>query len=176
MKGHAIEATDIHDVWFEHLSACNAYSGLCGNGSVRLVIRRCHFHDVLEGVLASRKPADTAGFFISDNLLEGIMPWPTTHQQWSELPESRGVWICGAGHVVCYNRIHHWKDGMDVDESKATISCDFHNNEVSECFDDGCEMDGSDRNTRNYFNRYTNVLCGISFQPIHGGPCYAFAM
>ncbi len=35
-------------------------------------------------------------------------------------------------------------------------------------------MDGSERNNRCFENRYTNVLVGISFQPIYGGPAYAF--
>ena len=50
---------------------------------------------------------EPSGFFICDNLIEGIMPWPATHQQWHDLPESRGVWLAGTGHVVCYNRIRH---------------------------------------------------------------------
>ena len=35
-------------------------------------------------------------------------------------------------------------------------------------------MDFSERNTRNYMNRYTNVFQGVSEQPIFGGPCYIF--
>jgi len=38
----------------------------------------------------------------------------------------------------------------------------------------GAELDGSERNSRNFLNRYTNSLVGISFQPVYGGPCYAF--
>jgi hypothetical protein len=40
--------------------------------------------------------------------------------------------------------------------------------------DDGCEMDYSERNTRNFCNRYTNVFQGVSVQPIYGGPVYIF--
>ena len=84
------------------------------------------------------------------------------------------MWVNGLGNIICYNRIRHWKDGMDVDESIQCVGCDLHNNDMSECFDDGCEMDGSDRNNRNYDNRYTNALTGVSLQPIHGGPVYVF--
>ncbi len=102
------------------------------------------------------------------------MPWPATDKQWHELPESRAIWISGQGNVACYNLISHCKDGLDLDDCRACVSNDFHNNDVRDVFDDGSEMDGSDRNTRNFYNRYTNVLCGISFQPVYGGPVYAF--
>jgi len=172
---NVIDLRNQHDVWLENLAVCHGYAAICGHECERLVIRRCHLYDVLEGVLANRNRGHVArDFFIADNVLEGMMPWPATPQQWHDLPESRGIWIAGPGHVCCYNRIHHFKDGMDVDESAQTISCDFHNNDVSCVFDDGCEMDGSDRNTRNFYNRYTNVLCGVSLQPVHGGPVYVF--
>jgi hypothetical protein len=51
---------------------------------------------------------------------------------------------------------------------------DFHNNDGFDLGDDGSELDGSERNVRFFNNRYTNSLCGISFQPVYGGPCYAF--
>ncbi len=172
---HAVEASDIHDVWFEKLSICNAYSAIRAHESSRIVVRRCHLFGVICGIFASKDETDhEGGFFISDNLIEGIMPWPATDKQWHDLPESRGIWITGRGNVVCYNRIRHCKDGMDLDDCRACVSNDFYNNDVSEMFDDGSEMDGSDRNTRNFNNRYTNVLCGISFQPVYGGPVYAF--
>jgi hypothetical protein len=172
---HAVEASGVHDVWFEKLAICNAHSAIRAHESTRIVVRRCHFYGVLCGVFASKDETDrVGGFFISDNLMEGLMPWPTTDKQWHDLPESRGVWITGRGNVVCYNRIRHFKDGMDLDDCRACVSNDFYNNDISEMFDDGSEMDGSDRNTRNFYNRYTNVLCGISFQPVYGGPVYAF--
>jgi hypothetical protein len=174
LTDHAVDARDVHDVWFERLSICNAYSAVCANNSSRIVVRRCHLFGVLCGVLATRDDGRLGELFISDNLMEGIMPWPATSKQWHELPESRAVWITGRGNVVCYNRIHHFKDGVDLDDCRACVSNDIHNNDVSEVFDDGAEMDGSDRNTRCFENRFTNVLCGISFQPIYGGPVYAF--
>lgn len=175
LTDHAVEARGVHDVWFEKLSICNAYSGICGHESARLVVRRCHLYGVLCGVYATGDESGNLGeLFIADNLIEGIMPWPATDKQWHDLPESRGIWISGRGSDICYNRVHHCKDGIDLDDCRACVSNDIHNNDVSEVFDDGSEMDGSDRNTRNFYNRYTNVLCGISFQPVYGGPVYAF--
>jgi len=51
---------------------------------------------------------------------------------------------------------------------------DFHNNDVSELTDDGIEMDYSERNTRCFYNRLTNVYQGITTQPVYGGPIYIF--
>jgi hypothetical protein len=118
------------------------------------------------------------GFFISDNVLEGRLPWlpPASkeHQKLWEKVEDRGVNITGTGHDVCYNRISHFKDAMDTDPSTNCSAIDFHHNDCSELIDDGCEMDGSERNTRCFLNRFTNVLTGISVQPVFGGPVYIF--
>ena len=51
---------------------------------------------------------------------------------------------------------------------------DIHNNDLSELTDDGIELDYSERNTRCFFNRLTNVFQGISMQPVYGGPVYVF--
>jgi hypothetical protein len=45
---------------------------------------------------------------------------------------------------------------------------------MSELTDDGIEMDYSERNTRCFHNRLTNVFQGISMQPVYGGPVYVF--
>jgi hypothetical protein len=82
--------------------------------------------------------------------------------------------MSGRGHVVCYNRVHHFADGIDTYHSKVCAAIDVHNNDISECTDDGSEMDFSERNTRNFNNRYTNIFQGISEQPIMGGPTYIF--
>jgi hypothetical protein len=83
--------------------------------------------------------------------------------------------VTGSGHVICYNRVRNFKDGIDLFPSRGgCFANDVHNNEVSECMDDGAEMDYSERNTRNFCNRYTNVFQGISEQPIFGGPTYIF--
>lgn len=175
LKSHAVDACGVHDVWFEKLSIRNAFSAIRAHESSRIVVRRCHLYNIICGVFAAKDDTDqVGGFFISDNRIEGIMPWPVTDKQWHDLPESRGIWITGRGNVVCYNCIQHCKDGMDLDDCRACVSNDFYNNDIHEMFDDGSEMDGSDRNTRNFNNRYTNVLCGVSFQPIYGGPVYVF--
>ena len=170
-----IDFSNQHDLWFEKISVRAGHNLFRGHGAYRIVIRRCHIFDGIVGVFAVGDDTKQLGrFFIADNLFEGVMPWPTTKEQYAALTESRGVWMGGTGNVVCFNRFHHWKDGIDMADCRRCDSNDFHNNDVSECFDDGTELDGSERNTRCFLNRYTNVYQGISFQPIYGGPAYAF--
>lgn len=175
LNGAAIDASSVHDVWFEQLEIANAWTLLRANESSNIVVRRCHLHDGICGVVASRNDnTNVRNFFISDNLIEGTMPWPVTREQWRELPESRGIWITGSGHDIGFNRIRHMKDGIDLDESPSCYAIDIHNNDISEMFDDGAALDGSERNTRCFLNRFADVRQGISFQPVFGGPAYAF--
>ena len=170
----AIAASDAHDVWFEDLTIRRATWGLVAHMSQRLVVRRCHFHDVKRGITATRNTdGRLGGLFIADNLLEGPFAW-TDRPHGAKVEENRGIEVGGAGNVICYNRVRGFKDGIDMYPSVRCVACDVHNNEVSECLDDGCEMDGSERNCRCYLNRFTNVFQGISVQPVYGGPIYIF--
>lgn len=169
--GRAVSATNIHDVWFEKLTLRNADYALVGHNSARLVIRRCHMHDVEFGITCTNNSTDRVqGFFISDNVIEGPSTWPRT----KGIEDARGIQMTGQGHVVCFNRIRGFGDAVDTFPSQRCAAIDFHNNDISECTDDGSEMDYSERNTRNYFNRYTNVFQGVSVQPVFGGPVYIF--
>lgn len=169
--GRGISAGDIHDVWFERLTIRNADYGIVGHRSYRLVVRRCHIHDCDFGLTCTNNDnGKVADFFIADNTIEGPCTWPRT----KGIEDPRGVQVTGSGHVVCYNRIRGFSDAMDTFPSRRCSAIDFHNNEVSEMTDDGCEMDYSFRNTRCFHNRFTNVFQGISVQPVYGGPVYVF--
>ncbi len=177
--GRVISATDIHDVWFENLTLRNAGRGMVLNGSARMVVRRCHIHTVHSGITATRNPTDTvSGFFIADNVIEGLLKWvPPEGKEWREMWdkfEDRGIELTGSGHDVCYNRIRNFKDAIDTFPSAHCAAIDFHHNDCSELIDDGCEVDFSERNTRCFCNRFTNVFQGISAQPVFGGPVYIF--
>jgi hypothetical protein len=182
-KGHLIDVSGRHDVWFERLTVRGeCYSDFCLHNASRIVIRRCHIQPVLQGIYGTKNDSGRLGqLFISDNVIEGIQPWPATAEQWRTIPENRSIWIGGRGNVVCYNRVSRCKDGIDTaqyekapDTVPAEVAIDFHNNDVSDAYDDGAEMDGSFRNTRVFLNRFVNTLTGISFQPILGGPIYAY--
>ncbi len=171
VPGQAISASGSHDVWFEALTVQNATYGIVIHDSARIVVRGCHIRHVEYGLTATRNTQGTAvDHFISDNLMEGPSTWPRT----KGIENARGVQITGQGHVVCYNRIRGFADAIDTFPSRRCASIDFHNNELSELTDDGIELDYSERNTRCFHNRLTNVFQGISMQPVYGGPVYVF--
>lgn len=168
-----ISAIEIHDVWFENLTIRNADYGIVAHDSARLVVRRCHIHNVEFGLTWTRNSKDrTRDFFISDNIIEGPSVWPRTKEKGIE--NARGIQATGAGHVICYNRIRGFADAIDTFGSQRCQAIDIHNNDVGELTDDGIEMDYSERNTRCFYNRLTNVYQGISTQPVFGGPVYIF--
>ncbi len=168
---HVIEASGTHDVWFEGLTVQNARHGVTFHDCSRIVVRRCHISRVDYGMNAVR---DTRGLaqdhFVADNVIEGPSTWPRT----KGIEDARGIQITGEGHVICYNRIRGFADAVDTYSSARCAAIDIHNNDVSELTDDGIELDYSERNTRCFFNRLTNVFQGISMQPVHGGPVYVF--
>jgi len=166
-----IDANDAHDVWFENLDIRNATYGMTAQDAHHLVIRRCHIHRIEYGIAITRNDRDTVrGMFIADNTLEGPSVWPRT----KGIENARGIQITGAGHEVCFNRIRGFADAMDTFPSPQCVAIDFHNNDCSECTDDGMEMDYSEHNTRSFNNRFTNIFQGISVQPVFGGPVYIF--
>jgi hypothetical protein len=169
--GRVISASGVHDVWFEGLELRNGDYGLVGHGSARLVLRRCHIHNVDYGLTCTNNDQDVVrGFFISDNLIEGPCTWPRT----KGIEDPRGIQVTGTGHDVCYNRLRGFADAIDTFPSGRCAAIDFHHNDISEMTDDGIEMDYSERNTRCFYNRITNVFQGISEQPLYGGPVYIF--
>ena len=169
-----ISASGLHDVWFEKLSIRKGIWGLVAHMTQRVVIRRCHFYDLKRGITATRNlDGRLGGMFIADNLLEGPCRWSDA-KHGASVEENRGIEITGTGNIVCYNRVRGFKDGIDMFPSRACVASDVHNNDLSECLDDGCEMDGSERNNRCFHNRLCNVFQGISVQPVYGGPIYIF--
>jgi hypothetical protein len=168
---NAIDGSELHDVWFENLEIRHAKSAIVVRDSTRLVIRRCHFHAVDFGLIATKDSKnESTGFFITDNVMEGPSSWPRA----KGIEDARGVQIVGAGHVVAYNRIRAFGDAIDTFQGNRVEAIDFHNNDVSELTDDGFELDYAQRNVRCFENRLTNVYQGISVQPVFGGPAYIF--
>lgn len=178
-KGKAqrgIEARGISDVWFEDISIRAAETGVLASDSSRMIIRRCHIYNVKCGIYVygyknDAQPAQN--FLIADNVLEGPFQWDRDSRG-AAMEEFRGIQIVGSGHIVCHNRVTRFKDGIDTCGSKYCSAIDIYNNDISDCMDDGIEMDFSERNNRCWNNRLTNVFQGISEQPIYGGPVYIF--
>ncbi|MFB3892690.1 MAG: right-handed parallel beta-helix repeat-containing protein [Phycisphaerae bacterium] len=170
-----IETTHVSDVWFEKLTIKGFHMGVLMLDSSDIVIRRCDIRQVQCGIYnyyrGDKEPS--RGYFIADNTLEGSLLWGRDNRG-AATEEWRGMQLTGIGHVICYNRIRQFKDGVDTFPSRYCCAIDIHNNEISECMDDGVEMDFSERNNRCFNNRLVNVHQGISEQPVFGGPVYVF--
>ena len=141
-------------------------------------------------------------FYIADNVFIGrhdpnkMMGW--NGAEWSKLPgfpETLGgpngseyaVKLYGQGHVVAYNYIANWHDGIDVAtygnpdgtprelRDRVPVSIDFYNNDIFNMGDNCIEMDGGAHNIRVFRNRCFNVIAGaLSATPLVGGPAYFF--
>lgn len=97
------------------------------------------------------------------------------------------VKVYGQGHVVAYNYIADWHDGVDVATygtpdgapndipDRVPLAIDFYNNDFYNMGDNCIETDGSARNIRVFRNRCFNSAFGsLSVQPVFGGPVYFY--
>ena len=168
--GNVISAGGVHDVMLERLSFRNATWAVAFNGGARITMRRCKVTDCEYAFVAQQQSHKQKRFFVADNIFRGPSTWPRS----KGIENGRAVQVSGTGHVVCYNRISGYADGIDTFSSYPCSAIDFYGNDISECTDDGIEMDYSEHNTRCFDNRLTNCFQGISVQPIYGGPIYVF--
>jgi hypothetical protein len=167
---NVLDGSDSRYVMLEGLSLRNATWAISFNGGAYDTVRRCKVTDCEYAFVAQARAPQQRRILLADNVFVGPSTWPRT----KGIENARAVQISGQGSVVCYNRIRGYADGVDTFSTYPCSAIDFHNNDISECTDDGCEMDYSEHNTRNFENRYTNCFQGISVQPIHGGPVYVF--
>lgn len=137
-----------------------------------VVVRDIRIMDVPYGINASG--GANRNLYICDNVLKGNgVTWPDYSQRtWN----FEGIVITGSGHVVCHNTLSGFGDalGLSPRTSIPNRAIDFYGNDVLWGGDDGIELDYTERNVRAWGNRFGNVAMGISFQPIWGGPAYAF--
>ena len=168
---YAIHITGSH-VHLEDLTIRSSDWGIVVANASDVVIRRMHITDVSYGINGRR--GENRNFYICDNVLEGKgVRWPdTSARTW----DYEGIVVTGAGHVICHNTVAGFGDplGLSQPEVIPNRAIDFYGNDVLWGGDDGIELDYSERNVRAYRNRFGNVAMGISFQPVWGGPVYAF--
>ena len=167
-----VDAQDSEHVFLEGLVLRGAqWAGVNANGAVGLVVRRCTIEAVKQGICNTDRNRPGRDFYIADNRILGPYRWPTV-----AIKSEEGVQLCGSGHVVCFNRIRGWSDGISIldqlGRNYPATAIDFYNNDISECTDDGIEMDNGEHNIRAFRNRITDCHQGITNQPIYGGPCY----
>ncbi len=138
-------------------------------------------------------------FYIADNVFIGrhdplkLQSW-FTPEVWGKFPgypalitSEYAVKVYGQGHVVAYNYVANWHDGIDIAtygdpdgtpnpiQDRLPVAIDFYNNDISNAADNCIEADGGARNIRVFRNRCFNAAGGAySAQPIFGGPLYIY--
>jgi hypothetical protein len=205
--------------YFEGLTFRNAEIGILAGtqfliGSKGLTVKKSRFEDVGAGVFTNY--SGSSNFYIADNWFYGrndpahLIGWAGP-QLWSRFAGVEGqifppkmasyiaVKLYGPGHVVAYNYIADFHDGINVetygnpDGSVATgpdigdgpkyppqeywdrrpVAIDFYNNYITNSHDNPIEADGSMHNIRvmrnMLINHASHAFCN---QPALGGPVY----
>ena len=164
-------------------------------GSSGLTIRLSTFEDIGRGIYTDW--SGSRDFTITDNVFTGRFDADDlrgfTGETWQEynrdgpppLVSEYAVKVYGAGHVVAYNRISRFHDGIDVAtygnpdgtpepvRDRMPVSIDFYNNDISHSEDNCLEADGGAHNIRIFRNRcFNHGHRALSVQPMFGGPVY----
>jgi len=185
--------------YFEGLTIRNtdlAFQGGLKNitGSSGLTIKRCRFENVGRAIYTDW--SGSKDYYIADNVMVGrfnanyLMGF--TGSTWQMLPEFNpqlvseyAVKVYGSGHVVAYNSIANFHDGVDVAtygnpdgspkaiRDRLPVSIDFYGNDISNVEDNCLEADGGAHNIRIFRNRcFNHGHRALSVQPMFGGPVY----
>jgi hypothetical protein len=138
-------------------------------------------------------------FYIADNVFIGrhdpekLQSWWRS-DVWAKFPgypalitSEYAIKIYGQGHVVAYNYVANWHDGIDIatygdpdgtpneNPDRVPVSIDFYNNDIYNMADNCIEADGGAHNIRVFRNRCFNSAGGaLSAQPTFGGPLYFY--
>ena len=165
-------------------------------GAKGLTVKHSRFENVGEAVHSDW--SGTAGYYIADNDMLGresldyVYSW--SGKPWVDRADfaERGkmksyyaVQIYGQGHVMAYNRVRGFHDGLDhatygmpdnypnTPRDRLAVAIDIYNNYVSVVHDNCFEADGAMRNIRVMRNLCFNAPLGaLSPQPVFGGPVY----
>src|SRR5215831_3620114 len=177
-------------------------------GSKGLTVKHCRFEDVATGVFSNY--AGSSNFYIADNYFIGrddpnhVIGWsgnfwaPFNGVDGQKFPPVMGPYVAvkvyGPGHVVAYNYVANFHDGIDIetygnpDGSAASdgpkyppheywdrrpVAIDFYNNYMTNFHDNPFEADGGMHNVRIMRNMIINSAShAFCNQPVLGGPTY----
>jgi len=177
-------------------------------GSKGLTVKNCRFEQVGMGVFTNY--AGSSNFYIADNVFLGrndpdhLTGWigafweqfdGVDGQEFPPVMESyNAVRVYGPGHVIAYNYVADFHDGIDTDFygmpdgshanegpqyppreywDRRPNSIDIYNNYITNAHDNSIEMDGSMHNVRVMRNVLINSASHpMSTQPSVGGPIY----
>ena len=161
-------------------------------GAVGFTLKNSRLENIGRGVFTDWGGA--RDFYIADNVFIGrndptrLMGW--IGRTWQNLPgfpqpllSEYAVKIYGSGHVIAYNRVENFHDGIDhatygdpdgwPDQPVMAVSDDIIGNDIRNVDDNCIEADGSAQNIRVIANRCFNMAHrALSTQPALGGPIY----
>jgi Right handed beta helix region len=188
-----------NDNYFEGLTIRNTdlafQAGLKNiTGASGLTFKRCRFENVGRAIYTDW--SGSKNYYIADNVIIGrfnpnlLMGF--TGRTWQNLPEFNprlvseyAVKVYGSGHVVAYNYIANFHDGVDVAtygnpdgspnpiRDRMPVSIDFYGNDIFNMEDNCIEADGGAHNIRIFRNRcFNHGHRALSVQPAFGGPVY----
>src|SRR5215469_4987884 len=165
-------------------------------GASGFTLKRSKVYDV--GRVVQDDWSGSKDFYIADNTLIGrhdpnkMMGW--IGSPWDKFPgfpelllSEYAIKVYGQGHVVAYNRVVNWHDGIDVATygtpdgapndipDRVPLAIDFYGNDILNMGDNCFETDGGARNIRVFRNRCFDSAAGaLSVQPLFGGPVYFY--
>lgn len=173
-------------------------------GSKGLTVKRCRFENIGMGVYTNY--SGSSNFYIADNYFIGkndpehVIGWAGDF--WNQfgqkfppqMPSYIAIKIYGPGHVIAYNYVANFHDGVDIetygnpDGSSAAdgpkyptrdkwdrrpVAIDFYNNYMTNFHDNPFETDGGMHNIRVMRNMMINSAShAFCNQPSNGGPIY----
>ena len=165
-------------------------------GSSGFTLKHSRVYDV--GRAIQDDWSGSKNFYIADNTFIGrhdpnkMMGW--TGALWSKFPgypellvSEYAIKVYDQGHVVAYNYIANWHDGIDVATygtpdgapndipDRVPLAIDFYGNDILNMGDNCFETDGGARDIRVFRNRCFDSASGaLSVQPMFGGPVYCY--
>jgi hypothetical protein len=199
--------------YFEGLTIRNTEIGIWAGtqfiaGSKGLTVKRCRFDDVNIGIFTNY--SGSSDFYVVDSQFFGrddakhLFGWNGAF--WAQfngvdgqifppiLASYTAVRLYGPGHVVAYNYIANFHDGIDIETygnpdgshaidgphyppkeywDKRPVAIDFYNNYLTNFHDNAIEIDGSMHNVRVMRNMMVNSASHpFCNQPAIGGPIY----
>jgi hypothetical protein len=177
-------------------------------GSKGLTVKRCRFENINLGIFTNY--SGSSDFYIADNYFIGrddpnrLIGW--TGNFWAQfdgvdgqkfppiLASYTAVRLYGPGHVVAYNYVANFHDGIDIETygnpdgshaldgphyppkeywDRRPVAIDYYNNYMTNFHDNAFEIDGSMHNVRVMRNLMLNSAShAFCNQPAIGGPIY----
>jgi hypothetical protein len=177
-------------------------------GSKGLTVKRCRFENVNLGIFSNY--SGSSDFYIADSYFKGrddsthLLGW--IGALWAQfngvdgqrfppvLASYTAVRLYGPGHVVAYNYVADFHDGIDIETygnpdgshaidgphyppreywDRRPVAIDFYNNYMTNFHDNAFEIDGSMHNVRVMRNMIVNSASHpFCNQPAIGGPIY----